>query len=110
MRSPDVAWVRREKLATLTREQKKKFLPLAPDFVIELRSPTDRLKPIQKKMNEYMANEVEMGWLVNPPKREVHIYFPGRPAIVLENAGKIDGDPILPNFTLDFAHIWEPDF
>src|SRR5687768_4357939 len=66
LRSPDVAWIRRSRLETLTTEQKKKFIPLCPDFVIELRSPTDSLSALQAKMQEYLDNGAQLGWLIDP--------------------------------------------
>ena len=109
-RSPDAAWVLRTRLAELTPEQKQKFLPLAPDFVIELKSPTDTLEDIQIKMEEYMANGVRLGWLINPETRRVHIYRPGKEVEVLDNPSEISGEPELPGFVLSLREIWEPNF
>ena len=108
-RSPDAAWVRRERLAALTQEQKEKFLPLCPDFVIELRSPTDNLEAGQAKMEEYIANGTQLGWLINPETRRVHVYRPGAQTEIMEQPASVAGDPILPGFTLDLREIWEPN-
>ena len=108
-RSPDAAWVRRERLAALTPEQKEKFLPLCPDFVIELRSPTDNLAVVQAKMEEYIANGAQLGWLINPETRRVHVYRPGTQTEILEQPEAVSGDPVLPGFTLDLREIWEPN-
>ena len=78
-RSPDAAWVRRTRLAGLTREQKQKFLPLCPDFVIELRSPTDNLQAVLAKMQEYLDNGAQLGWLLDPLTRRVHVYLTAAP-------------------------------
>lgn len=108
-RSPDAAWVRRERLAQLTAEQKRKFLPLCPNFVIELRSPSDTLDDVKAKMNEYIANGAELGWLIDPEARCVHVYRPNTEVEILENPAEVSGDPELPGFVLDLREIWEPD-
>jgi Uma2 family endonuclease len=108
-RSPDAAWVRRSRLAVLTREQKQKFLPLCPDFVLELRSPTDNLQAIQDKMQEYLGNGAQLGWLIDPLARRVHIYRPQRQPQVLEAPSTVSADPLLPGFVLDLQKVWEPD-
>jgi Uma2 family endonuclease len=109
MRGPDAAWVRRSRLAALTREEKEKFLPLCPDFVVELRSPSDSLSMLRDKMQEYMANGAQLGWLIDPIARCVHVYRPQQQPEILESPTTIPGDPILPGFVLDLQKIWEPD-
>lgn len=109
-RSPDAAWVKKSRLATLTAEQKKRFLPLCPDFVIELRSPSDALKMLQEKMQEYIDNGAQLGWLLDAPNRRVFVYRPGRAVERVENPSSLSGDPELPGFVLDLAKIWEPEF
>lgn len=108
-RAPDASWVRRERLADLTREQKKKFLPLCPDFVVELRSPSDSLRALQEKMEEYVNNGAQLGWLIDPEERQVFIYRPGQPVEHLKNPTSLVGDPLLSGFVLDLKEIWEPD-
>jgi Uma2 family endonuclease len=110
MRSPDTAWVRRSRLATLTREQKRKFIPLCPDFVVELRSPTDRLSTVQAKMQEYMENGAQLGWLIDPEERCVYIYQSSGHMECLESPTTISGGPLLPGFALDLQPIWETNF
>lgn len=110
VRAPDAAWVRRERLTNLTAEQKQKFLPLYPDFVIELRSPTDSLDTLEAKMREYAENGSRLGWLVDPQERKVHVYRPGASVEILNNPQSVSGDPILPDFILDLRRIWEPGF
>src|SRR5262245_30286484 len=108
-RSPDAAWVRRSRLTDLSREQKQKFLPLCPDFVIELRSPTDNLRAVLYKMQEYIDNGALLGWLIDPLTRRVHLYLPQRPPEILEAPNSVTADPVLPGFVLDLRKIWEPD-
>src|SRR5215475_7397164 len=100
-RSPDAAWVKKSRLASLTPEQKKRFLPLCPDFVIELRLPSDYLKTLKDKMQEYIDNGAQLGWLLDTPNRRVYVYRPGRAVECLENLATISGDPELPGFVLD---------
>ncbi len=110
IRSPDASWVWRGRLANLTAEQKQRFLPLCPDFVIELRSPSDPLPPIEAKMREYAENGARLGWLMDPVERKVHVYKPGEPIEILERPNRLSEDPVLPGFTLDLQPIWEPGF
>jgi Uma2 family endonuclease len=109
VRGPDAAWVRRSRLASLTREEKEKFLPLCPEFVVELRLPSDSLSLLQDKMQEYMANGAQLGWLIDPSSRRVHVYRPQHQPETLEAPSTISSDPILPGFVLDLHKIWEPD-
>jgi Uma2 family endonuclease len=108
-RSPDAAWVRRDRLAALTPAQKQKFLPLAPDFAAELRSPSDALAAVQEKMAEYLENGTRLGWLLDTQGRRVHVYRADVPVQVLEAPTSLSGDPEMPGFTLDLAPIWTPD-
>ena len=109
-RSPDAAWVKKSRLRTLTPAQKKKFLPLCPNFVIELRSPSDTLKTVQEKMQEYLDNGAQLGWLIDPLERRVYVYRPGAAVERLDNPTTISGDPELPGFVLDLTRIWEANF
>lgn len=110
MRSPDAAWVKRTRLTSLSPTQKKRFLPLCPDFVIELRSPSDHLATLQDKMREYIDNGARLGWLLDVPSREVFVYRPGKAVERVENSTTISGEPEFPGFVLDVTKIWEPDF
>ena len=108
-RSPDAAWVRRSKLAALTSEQKKKFIPLCPDFVVKLRSPSDSLDDLQGKMRKYMENGAELGWLIDPTDRKVYAYRSqnkNNPEC-FDNPSHISGVPTLPGFVLELEDIWE---
>jgi Uma2 family endonuclease len=104
IRSPDVAWVTSERLIALNPNPEG-FLPLAPDFVIELRSATDRLKPLQEKMREYQTNGVRLGWLLNPKDRTVEVYRSGREVEVLQSPASLSGEDVLPGFVLDLKGI-----
>jgi Uma2 family endonuclease len=106
-RAMDAAWISPEQLATLTPEQWKKFLPLCPFFLIEVRSPSDRLKTLQEKMEEYIANGCQLGWLIDPEPRQVHVYRPGQSPQVLENPSSVTGDPEMPGFVLDLRLVWD---
>ena len=112
MRSPDASWILKSRLAELDDEEKRKFARIVPDFVIELRSPSDRLRGLQAKMEEYLENGVRLGWLIDPldPRRRVYIYRPDTPVEILEAPETLAGDPELPGFTLDLKPIWEPAF
>jgi len=108
MRSPDASWVRRERLANLTAEQKQRFLPLCPDFVIELRSPTDSLATLQAKMQEYLQTGTRLGWLLDPESKRAYMYRPGREVERLDGPTELSGEAVLPGFVLNLRPIWEP--
>ena len=108
VRSPDVAWVANARLARLSTEEKRRFLPLCPDFVIELCSPTDSVAEVQQKMEEYRANGARLGWLLDPDRRRVAVYYAAGRVEWLERPISIAGDPVLPGFVLSLAAIWEP--
>ena len=107
-RSPDAAWLSPEQMAALTPEHRKKFLPVCPYFVTEVRSPSDVLKKLQAKMEEYIANGCQLGWLIDPENRQVHIYRPGQEVQILDNPEAVAGDPELPGFVLDLEPVWHP--
>ena len=106
MRSPDAAWLRISRWEGLRPDQKQTFIPLCPDFVIELRSGTDSLQALQDKLQEYMQNGVLLGWLIDPPYQRVYVYRPGVPVECLEKVHSISGDPELPGFVLDLSQVW----
>ena len=106
MRSPDAAWVKRERLAAIPADEREKFLPLCPEFVIELRSPTDTLRDVQDKMAEWIANGAQLGWLIDPRPRHLYVYRPNAPAERRENLEAISAAPILPGSVLDLWEIW----
>lgn len=106
VRAPDASWVRRERFESLTGEQRRKFPPLCPEFVIELRSPTDRLEVVREKMDEYVENGAKLGWLIDPLEQRAHIYRSGEPVEVMERPEKLSGDPMLKSFELDLRGVW----
>lgn len=105
-RSPDLAWTKNEKWNALSADEKKKFPPLCPDFVIELRSPSDSIKNLQNKMREYAENGAALGWLIDPLERKVYVYRPAEEVEILENPKSVSGAPLLANFSLDMEKIW----
>jgi len=105
-RSPHASWVEKSRWSALTPEQREKFIPLCPDFVIELVSPSDSLKKTQEKMQEYMENGCRLGWLTNRKKREVEIYRPGQDVEVLQSPLTLYGENVLPGFVLNLQKIW----
>lgn len=106
IRSPDASWVKRERWEALTEEQQEGFAPLCPDFVVELRSRTDRLSDLQEKMQEYIDNGTRLGWLIDPLEKRVSLYWPSQPVEVLENPATLSGDPVLPGFVLPVRELW----
>jgi len=109
MRSPDASWVPKSRLKGFSREERRKFLPLCPDFVIELKSPSDRLADLKNKMAEYIDNGARLGWLLDPDARQILVYRPGQAVEVFDRPESVSGDPELPGFVLDLKEIWEPE-
>jgi Uma2 family endonuclease len=105
--SPDASWVRKERVAALSKKALEKFAPLCPDFVVELRSRTDRLKPLQAKLEEFIENGAQLGWLIDPYKRKVYVYRPDLPMQKLDEPETVCGDPVLPGFVLPVARLWQ---
>src|SRR5438132_14250528 len=105
MRSPDASWVRRERWDLLNAAQREKFPPLCPDFVVELRSPSDRLSAVQRRLRELIRNGAQLGWLIDPQRRVVHVYRPGEAVQSLLAPMTVSADPVLPGFVLDLAAI-----
>ncbi|MGD1912469.1 MAG: Uma2 family endonuclease [Rivularia sp. (in: cyanobacteria)] len=106
-RSPDVSWVEKSRWDALSKEEKEKFIPLCPDFVIEIMSPSDNLKKLQNKMQEYIENGCHLGWLINRKQQEVEIYRQGKNVEVLKLPQTVSGEDILPEFVLSMQKIWE---
>ena len=105
-RSPDASWIRRERWDSLTQRQRERFVPVCPDFVVELRSPSDRLPLLFNKMSEYIANGASLGWLIDPSTRRVYVYQPDEEVEVLENPESVAAEPLLPGFTLNVTELW----
>ena len=106
IRAPDASWTRREKWDALTEDQRNSFVPICPDFVIELRSQSETVQELQNKMAEYIANGAQMGWLIDPFDRKVYIYQPGHPPERLDDPTCVRADAVVPGFTLDLIRIW----
>lgn len=105
-RSPEVAWARRERWEALNKEQREGFAPICPDFVVELRSPTDRLKDLHEKMQEYLTNGARLGWLIDPLEKRVSVYRLDQSVEVLDDPTTVSGDPVLPGFVLLVRELW----
>jgi Uma2 family endonuclease len=105
-RSPDASWIKLERWDALSDEEKQKFPPICPDFVIELLSPSDSLKTTQEKMKEYIDNGVRLGILINRKSRQVEIYIPGKEVEVLKSPATVSGEDVLKGFVLNLGMIW----
>ena len=105
MRSPDASWVRKDRWDALRADEREKFLPLCPDVVVELRSPSDRLASLQRRLRELIRNGAQLGWLIDPRRRSVHVYRPGQAVRTLLAPAEITADPPLNGFVLDLRPI-----
>ena len=105
-RSPDASWITMERWNTLTPAEQERFVPLCPDFVVELRSASDALAPLQAKLQEYMDNGTRLGWLIDPKRQAVEIYRPGQAVEVVQSPTQLSGEEVLPGFTLDLSSIF----
>lgn len=106
-RSPDLSWVRNERWNQLSEREQERFPPLCPDFVVELRSKSDSLRALQAKMQEYIENGAQLGWLIDPFKKKVYVYRPQVSVEVFDNPPDISGEPLLHGFTLDVHSLWK---
>lgn len=106
IRSPDVSWIANERLTRFSKEEQTKFLPLTPDFALELMSPSDQLKTTQAKVSEYRDNGVKLAWLINPQQQQVEIYRPAKPVEVVNTPSSLSGEDILPNLIIELDFIW----
>jgi Uma2 family endonuclease len=105
-RSPDAAWIEKSRWDALTTTQKQKFIPLCPDFLLEILSPTDSLLQTQQKMQEYLDNGCQLGWLINRRTKTVEIYRPHMTIEIMTNPTMVGGEKVLPGFILNLAKIW----
>jgi Uma2 family endonuclease len=103
--SPDGAWIRRDRWDALTAEEKKKFAPICPDFVVELRSTTDSLEKLRAKMKVYVKNGARLGWLLDRKNRKVEISRQGSDVEILDSPATLSGEDVLPGFVLDLSDI-----
>lgn len=106
VRSPDASWVAQARLAHISDEEKRKFIPLCPDFVVELRSATDSLSVLRDKMREYLDNGTQLALLIDPEQRRVDVYRAGTEVEELSGPESVSGEPVLPGFVLDLREIW----
>jgi len=105
-RSPDAAWIKLERWHTLSSAQKEKFIPLCPDFVIELLSPSDRTSVIKEKMLEYLDNGIQLGWLIDCKSQQVEIYRPNTEVEIKAAPNTLSEEAVLPGFVLNLEPIW----
>lgn len=104
--SPDAAWIKLERWNALSAEQQEKFAPISPDFVVKLRSLSDSLKVLQNKMQEYIDNGVQVGWLIDRKDKKVYVYRRQVAVKCLDDPTTVSGEPVLPGFVLDLGRIW----
>lgn len=109
IRSPDASWIEQSRWDALTEQQRDGFARICPDFVVEIRSSTDRLSKLRAKMTEYLANGARLGWLLDPKNKRVEIFRPGKDAEKLAAPETLSGEDVLPGFTLTLAEVWNAD-
>jgi Uma2 family endonuclease len=106
LRNPDGAWTTWDRWNAFSEDQQQKFLPMCPEFVIELRSPSDCLAPLQEKMQAWIANGAELAWLIDPLRKTVEVYRPGREVEVLEGWSVVEGEGQVAGFVLELGKLW----
>lgn len=106
-RSPDASWIQVNRWQNLTKKQREEYPPICPDFVIELRSRSDRVVDLQSKMQEYIDCGVRLGWLIDPFQQQIHIYKPGQMPLVLQKPDSVSDDFVLPGFVLDLRRVFQ---
>lgn len=106
VRSPDAFWIEQRHWDALTKEQKETFAPVCPIFVVELRSQAEQVPTLHEKMQEYLDNGVQLGWLIDPFEKCVHVYRPNQPVETLNNPASVSGEPVLPGFVLPVRELW----
>ncbi|AFY32801.1 Uma2 family endonuclease [Calothrix sp. PCC 7507] len=106
-RSPDASWIKLERWNALSKAEQESFAPICPDFIVELRSPSDRLSPLKEKMAEYLQEPgIQLGLLIDRKHRQVYIYRPGQPEECLDNPANVSCEPVLPGFILNLNKVW----
>jgi Uma2 family endonuclease len=106
IRSPDACWISQDRLDQLTPDELQGFGKVSPNFVIELRSPSNTLHDLKMKLVEYLVTGTQLGWIIDPLQKQVHIYRPGQEPVILDQPTSVSGDPELPGFVLDLTEIW----
>jgi len=106
--SPDASWVLKSRIEGLRPDQREEYIDICPDFVVELRSSSDRLPKLQAKMQEYLACGAKLAWLIDPLERRVWIYQPGKEVQCLDEPSTVTAGPLMPGFVLDLGPIWNP--
>ena len=106
IRAPDAAWIEKSRWQAIPAEQRRKFAPICPDFVIELKSPSDDLSVLQGKLEEYRDNGVRLGWLIDPENYQVFCYRPQRAVEIFDNPRNLSGEDVLVGFVLDLQVVW----
>ena len=107
-RSPDASWIRRERWDALGPDEREKFAPICPDFVVELMSPSDTREKTREKMREWIDQGARLGWLLDPKAAEVDIYRPGRPPETMTRPVSLSGETVLPGFVMELKGIFVP--
>jgi Uma2 family endonuclease len=110
MRSRDAAWIPLSRLEQLSTREKEQFIPLCPDFVVEVASPSDNISELRAKMQQYLSCGLRLGWLILPATKELEIYAPTHDVQILRSPDTVTGEPALPGFRLGLALIWNPPF
>lgn len=105
IRSPDTAWIGLSRWEAIAPEQRRRFAPICPDFVLELKSPSDELNTLQVKLEEYIDNGAQLGWLIDPEAQQVHCYYPKGAVEILNQPKTLCGGVVLPNFVMDLTLI-----
>ncbi|MBW4449104.1 MAG: Uma2 family endonuclease [Spirirestis rafaelensis WJT71-NPBG6] len=105
-RSPDASWIKLQRWEALTPQQREGFAPICPDFVVELRSPSDSMDTLRAKMQEYKENGATLGWLIDRKNRKVEIYRQNQDVEILDNPATLSGENLLPGFVLDLTEVW----
>lgn len=106
IRSPDLSWLKLEKWNAIPKAKRKKFAPVCPDFVVEIRSESDQLARLRAKMTEYIENGAALGWLIDTVEQKIEIYRPNAENEILNKPKQISGEPLLKGFVLDLNEIW----
>ncbi|MBP0001507.1 MAG: Uma2 family endonuclease [Cyanobacteria bacterium SID2] len=108
IRSPDASWIARDRWEALSAEEREKFAPICPDFVVELRSTSDRLQLLQEKMVEYIECGCRLGWLLDVTRKQVEVYRSNESVAILDAPTQLSGDEVLLGFELDLTEIFTP--